>query len=61
VALRHEGESVVMEECPVCRKPVAVSNVRRIVFAHRDKAGNPCPMAGLVLPLSIWDEEGETA
>jgi hypothetical protein len=51
----------VMDVCPVCRKPVAVSNVRRIVFAHRDKIGSPCPMAGLVLPRSIWDEDGETA
>lgn len=35
-----------IEVCPVCWRPVAVSNIRRLVFSHHDKAMNVCPMGG---------------
>lgn len=35
-----------LELCPVCKRVVAVSQERRLVFAHHDKAFGPCPMAG---------------
>jgi hypothetical protein len=34
------------EICPVCKRPVAVSKHRAIVFAHHDKTHQPCPMSG---------------
>lgn len=35
--------------CPVCKRPVAVSKERHVVFAHHDKAHQPCPMSGNAL------------
>lgn len=32
--------------CPVCRRLVAASDIRGLLHAHTDKAGNPCPMSG---------------
>ena len=34
------------EVCPVCKRVVAVSKERAVVFAHHDKAHQPCPMSG---------------
>ena len=35
-----------LEICPVCKRAVAVSKERAVVFAHHDKAHQPCPMGG---------------
>ena len=36
--------------CPVCKRTVAVSDIRGVAHAHADKIGSPCPMSGR--PLS---------
>jgi hypothetical protein len=38
--------NVDLETCPVCKRVVAVSKQKRVVFAHHTKLHEPCPMGG---------------